>query len=378
MKPWIAVRGRIVKLLVAIALLLLLAGPLSYHFYNTGEDYGLEREPPAAATLRQIRQGEVVGFLDDNQSHTWLGIPYASPPLGNLRWRAPREPQPWNGTLEAVQAHDFCTQYGSQMEARPPREWGKVIGSEDCLYLNVFAPAFPPDGIPQGAARIPVMVYIHGGGNMVGYSTEYKYAGTMLAGTHKVIVVSFNYRLGPFGWFSHPALNVYGSAEDRSGNFGTLDTIRALQWVRDNIAAFGGDPNNVTVFGESAGGMNTFALLASPLAKGLFHKAIVQSGITPVVTPITEAQNFADDAVPGHQNSAQEVVNRLLVNAGRAATPQEARALQERMPYDELAQFLRTQNAATILAQYDTGFLGLPDVPNLLGDGVVLPAENLM
>jgi para-nitrobenzyl esterase len=365
-------------MLVAIALLLMMLAPVGYHFYTSGEDYGLQRQAPDTATIRQIEQGAVVGFLDENHSHTWLGIPYASPPVGELRWRAPRAPAPWNGPLEAVQARDFCTQYGSQMEARPPREWGNVIGSEDCLYLNIFAPAFAPDAVPQGAARLPVMVYIHGGGNMVGYSTQYKYAGTQLASTYKVIVVSFNYRLGPFGWFSQPALNSDGNNEDRSGNFGTLDTIRALQWVRDNIAAFGGDPDNVTVFGESAGGMNTFALLASPLASGLFHKAIVQSGIRPLSTPVAKAQNYQDDSVPGLSNSAREITNRLLVNAGRAATREDARALQERMSNEELAQFLRAQTAATILDQYDTGLLGLPAVPNLLADGQVLPNENLM
>ncbi len=372
-------RGTIVKSLGASALtLLLLAGFLGYHLYNAGEDYGLESRAPDAATLRQTQQGAVIGFLDENQSHTWLGIPYASPPLGDLRWRAPLEPQPWSGTLQAVQAHEFCTQYGSQMEARPAREWGRPIGSEDCLYLNIFAPNFAPDRIPQGNERLPVMVYIHGGGNMVGYSTEYKYSGTKLASKQRLIVVSLNYRLGPFGWFSLPALNPDGSPAERSGNFGTLDTIGALEWVRDNIAVFGGNPDNVTVFGESAGGMNTFALLASPRAKGLFHKAIVQSGITPLVTPLSKAQNFADDPVPGHENSAREVVNRLLINARRATTRAEAKALQVRMTDQELAQFLRAQSAATILAQYSTGFLGLPTVPHLIGDGHVLPAGDPM
>jgi para-nitrobenzyl esterase len=370
-------RRRIIKMLVALALLLSLVAAVGHHIYTTGEDYGLQRQSPDAATLRHTQQGAVIGFLDDNQSHTWLGIPYASPPTGDLRWRAPREAQPWSGTLEAVQAQNICTQYGSQMEARPPREWGEPIGAEDCLYLNIFAPAFAPDQLPVGDARLPVMVYIHGGGNMVGYATQYKYTGTMLASTHQLIVVTINYRLGPFGWFSHPALNADGSDEDRSGNYGTLDTMAALQWVRDNIEAFGGNSDNVTVFGESAGGMNTFALLASPLATGLFHKAIVQSGITPVVTPVTEAQNFADDRAPGHRNSAREVANRLLLSTGRANARQEAKTLQQRMPDEELAQFLRAQGATTILAQYDMGFLGLPDVPNLLGDGVVLPTENL-
>ncbi|MDG1390069.1 MAG: carboxylesterase family protein, partial [Halioglobus sp.] len=216
--------GKIIKvLLVGIVLLALPIGYFGYQLYHTGEDYGQSRQVADNATKRSTAYGEVVGFVDQNSAHTWMGIPYAQPPVNELRWRAPLPPQPWQGTLQALQAGDFCKQFGSQMEARPPSEWGKPIGSEDCLKLNIFAPAFAADAVPGGDQRLPVMVYVHGGGNMVGYANQFKYSGTQLANTHNVIVVTFNYRLGPFGWFSHPALNQHGSAEDQSGNYGNLD-----------------------------------------------------------------------------------------------------------------------------------------------------------
>ena len=371
---------RILKVLMAgLVLLVVVVGIIGLKAYNSGEDYGQTRQSADQATLRATRLGEVIGFIDENQSHTWMGIPYARPPLGRLRWRAPLPPEPWEGTLEALQAGNFCKQFGSQMESRPPKEWGEPIGSEDCLHLNIFAPAFSPENIPQGDARLPVMVYVHGGGNMVGYANQYKYSGTHLARTHEVIVVSFNYRLGPFGWFSHPALNKDDSAEDRSGNYGNLDTIRALQWVQNNISAFGGNPANVTVFGESAGGMNTFVLLASPLAKGLFHKAIVQSGITTKTTPLSRAQNYVSDEASGDKNSSREVVNSFLVADDLAVDRQAASAYQDGMSSAEISAYLRGKSADDLLSIYDfSGALGLPSVPQLLADGTVIPSRELI
>ncbi len=372
--------ARVTKiLLLVIVILALPAIYFGYNFYHTGEDYGQSRQVADRATERTTRYGKVVGFVDQNSSHTWMGIPYAQAPEGNLRWRAPLEPNPWQGTLPALQAGGFCKQFGSQMEARPPSEWGRPIGSEDCLKLNVFAPAFAVDAVPRGAQRLPVMVYVHGGGNMVGYANQFKYSGTHLADTHKLIVVSFNYRLGPFGWFSHPALNNDGSAEDRSGNYGNLDTIRALQWVQHNIEAFGGNPDNVTLFGESAGGMNTFVLLASPLAEGLFHKAIVQSGITTKTTPLGIAQNYLGDSEPGNKNSSREVVNRFLIADDLADDRPAATAYQNGMTSAEISDYLRSKSADQLLEIYDfSGALGLPSVPQLLADGTVIPSRELI
>jgi para-nitrobenzyl esterase len=372
--------GKIIKvLLVGIVLLALPIGYFGYQLYHTGEDYGQSRQVADNATKRSTAYGEVVGFVDQNSAHTWMGIPYAQPPVNELRWRAPLPPQSWEGTYQALQAGDFCKQFGSQMESRPPSEWGKPIGSEDCLKLNIFAPAYAPEAVPKGDQRLPVMVYVHGGGNMVGYANQFKYSGTQLANTHRVIVVNFNYRLGPFGWFSHPALNRGGSVEDQSGNYGNLDSIRALQWVQGNIEAFGGNPDNVTLFGESAGGMNTFVLLASPLAEGLFHKAIVQSGITTKTTPLSAAQNYAASAQPGDKNSSREVVNSFLVADGLVANRVEATDYQGAMSSAAISDYLRGKSADDLLNIYDfSGELGLSNVPQLLADGAVIPSRELI
>jgi para-nitrobenzyl esterase len=224
---------------------------------------------------------------------------------------------------------------------------------------------------------LPVMVYIHGGGNTAGYANQFKYSGRNLAKRHDVIVVNFNYRLGIFGWFAHPALNGGGSLEDRSGNYGILDGLAALQWVQDNIAAFGGDPQNVTLFGESAGGMNIFAILASPIlaapeGRALFHKAIIQSGL-PVSTPMEQAQNYIEDA--GLENSAREIANRLLVSDGSAGSRGDALSHQNQMTDAEISVYLRSKSEDELLmitTSEDTQLL-----PMIFRDGAVVPTGNL-
>src|SRR5262245_2106414 len=225
---------------------------------------GLGGEPEAPrvadpATRRTTAQGVVVGSLGSEGTHAWHGIPFAQPPVGALRWRAPLPAKPWDGVREALADAPQCAQ-------PPPILGGDAnpdgsSGSEDCLYLNVFAPAFAPDAVPTGDERRPVMVWIHGGGNSIGGASLYD--GGFLAAAHGVVLVAVQYRLGPFGWLRHASLRGGPdlSAEDRSGNFGTLDLIEALRWVKRNAAAFGGDPERVTVFGESAGGRNTFTML---------------------------------------------------------------------------------------------------------------------
>ncbi|MDE0952655.1 MAG: carboxylesterase family protein [Halioglobus sp.] len=366
-------------LLVTFTLLCIPVIFIGYTFYNSGETYGQQLQSANSSTERITKFGDVIGFVDTNGSHTWLGIPYARPPLGESRWRAPEPPQPWANPLQALQASEFCKQLGSPGESRPPKEWGKPIGAEDCLYLNIFAPSFAPNEIPRADKRLPVMVYIHGGGNMAGYANQFKYSGTELAHNHNVIVVNFNYRLGPFGWFSHPDLNNGDSASNRSGNYGNLDTVRALQWVQNNIGGFGGNPDNVTLFGESAGGMNTYVLLASPLAKGLFHKAIVQSGISTRTTPMSSAQNYLSDAQPGNSGSGREIVNKLLLRDNIVSDSAQATMHQNAMSPKKLNSYLRSKSADDILLAYDTnGPLGFSNVPQLLADGTVIPFKALM
>src|SRR5262249_9099617 len=214
-----------------------------------------ERPAPEQSLRRTTTSGEVVGSVGRYGSATWLGIPYAAPPVGALRWRAPEPPPRWDGVREALVAGSPCVQYAGPFGGINDVKRLEPAGYEDCLFLNVYAPrAATP------TSRLPVMVWIHGGGNSVGHAGTYD--GGNLTERENVVVVTINYRLGPFGWLRHAALRGDGTTDlDRSGNFGTLDQIRALEWVRDNVAVFGGDPGNVTVFGESAGGRNVVALL---------------------------------------------------------------------------------------------------------------------
>jgi para-nitrobenzyl esterase len=193
------------------------------------------------------------------------GLPYAAPPVAALRWRAPQPAQPWQGVRKADAFGKACMQAPGAALAAGAGDIGPM--SEDCLTLNVWV----PNG--RNPARLPVMVWIHGGALVFGAGSQSLYAGNALA-QRGAVVVTLNYRLGPLGFFDHPAL-----AKDSGGdvNFGLLDQVAALQWVRDNIAAFGGDPRNVTIFGESAGGQSVLALFASPKARGLFQRGIVQS-----------------------------------------------------------------------------------------------------
>ena len=215
----------------------------------------------------RISDGIVEGVVSaDGKVRTFKGIPYAAPPVDSLRWKPPQPPIPWQGVLKTV---------NYQKRAMQGYIWDDMIfrddgPSEDCLYLNLWL----PENYPQ--QRLPVMVWIHGGGFAAGSSSEPRQDGGNLC-KKGVLVVSFNYRLGVFGFLALPEL-AKESVHNASGNYGLLDQVAALQWVRKNIAAFGGDPDNVTIFGESAGSSSVCALVASPLAKGLFKRAIGESG----------------------------------------------------------------------------------------------------
>lgn len=315
--------------------------------------------------VRRIAQGTLRGQLADNGALVFRGIPYAEPPVGPLRWKAPRPPRPFDGELVADRDGSPSVQDLSLAAPFRDDDGDGLIGSEDCLYLNVFAP-------PDAHGR-PVMVWIHGGGNVGGHNAAPVYDGARLAREHGVVVVTINYRLGLLGWFLHPALRHDASDDDdRSGNWGTLDTIQALCWVQENIAAFGGDPHNVTLFGESAGGMNVFALLLSPRAEGLFHRAIVQSGAV-VSASLEEATRYREDG--GAANSAPEIVNAILIRDGRAADREAAKALQDSLSDAEIAALLRAQSPAELIRIVNPQRLRLYEAPRLLADGAVLPSE---
>ncbi|WP_150301275.1 carboxylesterase/lipase family protein [Pseudomonas profundi] len=228
-----------------------------------------EPEEPSERAQLTLANGEIIGRATDD-TLIWHGVPYAQPPVDTLRWRAPQPPQNWSGTRDARERGPECVQ------AETTTQWqrtSQMVGEEDCLTVDIYRPN--RSGFQEEA--LPVYVWIHGGSNNFG--TAKQYDGSVLANHSDVIVVVVQYRLGPLGWFFHPDVQTGGSDPlSDSGNFGTLDTIRALEWVQANIADFGGDPDNVTITGESAGGHNVLNLMTSPEAAGLFHRAMAQSG----------------------------------------------------------------------------------------------------
>jgi para-nitrobenzyl esterase len=317
----------------------------------------------AEETVRAVEGGEIIGYQNDLGVFVWEGIPYAAAPVGELRWKAPRPVAPWEGRLQTLSPGNECPTQSRSTSA----ENNAVDGHEDCLFLNVFAPA--------NAENLPVMYWIHGGANTQGSGSLSLYEGSQLASRHQIVLVSINYRLATFGWLSHPALrSADASPEDNSGNYGTMDQIHGLKWVRDNIAYFGGNPGKVTIFGESAGGWNVLAMMASPLAKGLFHGAIVQSGGLDI-EPVSVAENYVDDEQAGSRVSSREVINKLFIADGSADNEAAARAKQEAMGTTELADYLRAKTTAEIFAAYRSEEGGsVITLPDLIGDGHVLPA----
>jgi len=331
-------------------------------------------EPPAPhvvdeATVRTIPQGEVEGFVShigDATAHAWLGIPFAQPPVGDLRWRAARAPDSWEGRREALEFSDWCVQYTTGLDAGYGYAPGELHGSEDCLYLNVYAPPFDPDQVPTGDQALPVMVWIHGGGNVWGRASQFD--GTALAAQENVIVVTIQYRLGPLGWFALPALrNTADLAIDRTANFGTFDMVAALAWVHESIAAFGGDPGNVTIFGESAGAHDVASLLVAPQAAGLFQRAIIESGSASTV-PLEVAEGSAPDPLGRDMPGAMDIAGSLV----QFIAP----------PTDEqLVGALRSVDVENLYAAYyrpDGGGDLAINPPRVIADGVVLPEDGIL
>lgn len=228
----------------------------------------------------------------DGEIKVFRGIPYAAPPVGELRWKAPQPPQPWTGIRQSTQFGPSCPQ---------PQESASSMYSEDCLSLNVWTPT------TQSQAKLPVMFWIHGGGFNFGGTVLPEYDGKNLA-AKGVVVVTVNYRLGPLGFLVHPLLDAE-SASGTSGNYGLLDQIAALKWVQRNIAAFGGDPSQVTIFGQSAGSRSVSLLLMSPLAQGLFKGAIAESG-GPIIGSEYLSPAFNGDKV-NVAKMGQELAQRL-------------------------------------------------------------------
>jgi para-nitrobenzyl esterase len=220
---------------------------------------------PASNKVVAVDSGKLRGDETAGVS-SWKGIPFAAPPVGANRWRAPQPPAAWKGVRDATQYGHDCMQLPFPSDAAPLG----TTPAEDCLYANVWRPA-------RAAHKLPVIFWIYGGGFVNGGASPPTYSGANLA-KQGVLVFSANYRVGRFGTFAHPQLTKENADRGRLGNYGYMDQLAALEWVHRNIAAFGGDPENVTLVGESAGGMSVHTLVVSPLARGLFHKAVVMSG----------------------------------------------------------------------------------------------------
>jgi para-nitrobenzyl esterase len=320
------------SLLATLCLPLLLT-----HCAHTGPTMA-KGAPPVVATAA----GPVEGLAYEDGSAAFLGIPFAQPPTGERRWRAPEPAAPWSTPFEATHFGRMCPQ--KDFRGGEPVE----DTSEDCLSLNVWTPRLQPQ------TPAPVMVYIHGGGFTMGASSQELYDGYALARTG-VVVVSMNYRLGVLGFLGHPALSAETPAGG-SGNYGLMDQRLALEWVRDNVARFGGDPANVTLFGESAGAISACLQLVSPAAQGLFHRLIAESG-----TCYVSGLPLHDPGTPGQEDSAEERGVRLARDLG-CTEGDVAACLRTRTP----AQLLAASGVALDLLEPHVGFAPVTD-------GVVVP-----
>ena len=284
----------------------------------------------------------------------WDDIPYAKPPIDQLRWKAPRTINNSKNIISSKE-NNYCVQRPSSLGG--PGGEGLYVGTEDCLYLDISAPA------RKKSELLPVMFWIHGGGNTSGLKDLYDF--NKMVRRHNVIVVRINYRLGPFGWFTHPSIQDFQTDLDKTSNFGTLDIIAALHWVKENISLFGGDPDNVTIFGESAGGHNVFSLLVSDKSKGLFHKAISMSGYTTSISPKDAYVQNDKSSTSSHTSS--EIVKKIikeLSNEKETYSNEEIR---------DILLNLSTQEFFEHYANRET----YEEIPLLTSDNIVIPEAGL-
>ncbi len=305
----------------------------------------IENEVNATSLVKQTQYGAVKGTSTDT-CNVWYSIPYAAAPTGDLRWAAPTAPASWNATMDCSKLGNKAIQSGTDYAT------GKTVvsGSEDCLNLDVYAPA--------NAKNLPVMVYIHGGNNQTGSSTEID--GTQITVDENCIYVSLNYRLGILGFNALPAFH---TSKDSTGNYAMLDIAMALDWVRNNIAQFGGNPNNITVSGFSAGGRDVMAMLISPLFEGKFDKAVVYSGGMTVADKDESAEIMAKAVAP------------LAVEDGLFA---DAEAAKSWLLSDDPAvvTYMKGIDADRLCQLMSNAGIRMSVFPHLYADDVVIPSEG--
>ncbi|MBB4221527.1 para-nitrobenzyl esterase [Variovorax guangxiensis] len=335
--------------------------------------------PPAAdgPMVRQTVAGKVEGVDDSARTGTWFwkGIPFAKPPVGALRWRAPAAPEPWSGIRQANRFGNACLQIGRIFSPGANNTYdetigtmlGKPSGSEDCLFVNIWRPA-------TEEKNLPVLLFIHGGSNISGYTADPLYDGAALAKAANAVVITASYRLGILGFLNVPQLRPGGSEGDDSGNFALLDNMAALRFIRDNVASFGGDPGNVTLSGESAGATNLLSVMTSPMAKGLFHKAFEMSG------GISLASNLPPGTLPSLSPASaslaqgESILEKLLVADGTAADATAAKNYIATRTPAQIAEYLRAQDGGRMLTTVVAAGLGaVGPIP----DGTVIPTDPI-
>ncbi len=310
-----------------------------------------------AAGERSIRRPAPSKGMPANDALIWKGIPFAKPPVGALRWKAPVDPDPWSGVRRAVSPCSVCVQ---QETDKFWRSSNAVIGSEDCLCLDIYRPLTDSTGLP-------VLVWIHGGANVLGSAQDFD--GTALAKRGNMIVVIIQYRLQMLGWLTHPALRAGGTAQDTSGNYGTLDTMKALAWVQKNIAAFGGDPANVTVGGQSAGGAHVMNLIISPMPNN-FQRAFAES---PAVSEVMPLKKLTDG-----DEQTNLMIDYMLKQDGVAKNVAVAGTYRAKMTNAQIEDYLRGKSAEQILwaAIGGPGYGSFTPAPTGFMDGTVLPETS--
>ena len=301
----------------------------------------------------ETSSGIVEGYKKDRVIY-WDDIPYAKPPINQLRWKAPRTIDNSKNII-LPKENNYCVQRPSSLGG--PGGEGLYVGTEDCLYLDISTP------VRKKSELLPVMFWIHGGGNTSGLKDLYDF--NKMVKKHNVIVVRINYRLGPFGWFHHPSVQDFQTDIDKTSNFGTLDIIAALNWVKRNITHFGGDPNNVTVFGESAGGHNVLSLLVSNKSKGLFHKAISMSGYTTSISPQDAYKQNKKSSTSSYTSS--EIVKKIIRELD------EGKETYSKKEIRDILLNLSTKDFFKHYANRET----YEEIPLLTSDNIVIPQIGL-
>jgi para-nitrobenzyl esterase len=296
------------------------------------------------------------GYIKNNVIH-WDDIPYAKPPIGDLRWRAPKklDVSVKNKIIKAKE-NNFCVQEPSGLGGSSGDNF--FSGTEDCLYLDIKKPKKSSNKL------LPVMLWIHGGGNTSGLKDIYDFSEFVKK--HQIIVITINYRLGPFGWFTHPSIQNLQEGLDKSSNFGTLDIIAALEWAQLNISNFGGNPDNVTIFGESAGGHNVLSLLVAQQGKGLFHKAITQSGYTTSYSRQDAYKPINESSTSKH--SSWNIVNKIVKDNSSLTI--------SNLNNNEIREIIKNLTAEEFFKYYSDR-PSYENLPLLTADNIVIPGIGL-